>query len=237
MISLTSALLAGAGVYFTSYSYALAIILAIIVVIALNFFIGKHFLNKLTAIFQSVEKDLKNDRPDVAISKLTEGYSIANWQLFVKEQINSQIGIIHYSRKRFDEAAPYLEKPFSKNWMAMSMKATLAFKEGNIDKVQTVMEKAVKGSPKESFIYSLFAYFMLESDRKDKAIDVLQKGHSKIPLDDRLESHLSSVQNGKKIKMQGYGALWIQLHIGKGPQGAGAKPYQALLQNQRIKRR
>lgn len=237
LISLSSALLVGAGVYFTSYSYALAIILAVIIVIALNFLIGKHFLNKLTAIFQSVEKDLKSERADAAIAKLNDGYSIANWQLFVKEQINSQIGIIHYSRKRFEEAAPFLEKPFSKNWMAMCMKATLAFKEGNIDKVLTVMDKCIKGSPKEPFVYSLYAYFMLESDKKDKAVEVLQKGHSKIPLDDRLESHLSAVQNGKKIKMQGYGAMWLQLHIGKGPQGAGAKPYQALLQNQRIKRR
>ncbi len=32
----------------------------------------------------------------------------------VKEQIDSQIGIIYYTNKQFEKAAPYLENAFSK---------------------------------------------------------------------------------------------------------------------------
>lgn len=235
LISLLSSTAAGIGIYFIYPSYILSVITGIILLVLINFTIGKHFLKKLTLLFQSVEKDLKSDRTEKAIEKLNEGYGIANWQLFVKEQINAQIGIIHYSKKKFEESRPYLEKGFNKNWMAMSMKAALAFKDGDMDKVRTVMDKATKGSPKEGFLYSLYAYFMVEAGDKDKAIEVLQKGVSKSPLDEKLGAILVALQNNKKIKMQNYGAVWLQLHLSKTPQGA--KPYQMLLQNQRVKRR
>lgn len=234
-ISLFTSSALAVGVFFLSYSYILATLTGIVSVIAINFLIGKYFLKRLTALFQSVEKDLKNNRTESAITKLNEGYSIAKWQLFVKEQINAQIGIIKYSNKKFDESKPFLEKAFKKNWMAMSMMAALNFKNKDFDAVKTVMDKAIKSTPKEGFIYSLYAYFMIESGDKAKAIEILQKGVNKSPLDEKMGSMLTAIQNNKKIKMQNYGAMWLQLHLTKTPQGA--KQYQMLLQNQRGKRR
>ncbi len=235
IISFAIAFAAGMGVYYLSYNYFLSVLASIVVVFIVNFLLGKHFLNKLKALFSAVEKDLKSDRVEPALKKLNEGYSLSKWQFFVKEQINAQIGLIYYTKKRFDEARPYLEKAFSKNWMAMCMLATLYFKEGKHDLVKKTMEKAIKGAPKEGFVYSVYAYFLIQMGEKAKALEVLQKGANKNPLDEKLESNLTALQNNKKLKMQNYGPLWLQLHISKMPQGA--KPYQALLYNQRIKRR
>lgn len=235
LITVLASALVSIGIYFIFYSYFLSLLVGIILLLALNYFIGKKFLNKLTALFKSVEKDIKAGRYDKAISRLKDGYKFAKWQLFVKEQINSQIGIIFYMKKDFEKAKAYLEKGFSKNWLGMCMLATIHFKNKNYDAVKNVMDKAIKNAKKEGFVYSVYAYFLSEMGEKDKAIAILHKGSSKAPLDEKLESNLEALKNNKKMKMQNYGAMWMQLNIDKMPQGV--KPYQMLINRQKIKRR
>lgn len=235
LISFIVSGLISVGVYFLSYNYFLAALVGVLILLGTNFIVGKRFLNKLTALFKTVEKDMKAGRYDKAISRLKNGYKYSKWQIFVKEQINSQIGIIYYMKKDFKTAKEYLEKGFSKNWLGMCMLATMYFKEKKYDKVEKIMEKAVRGAKKEGFVYSVYAYFLTEMGRKDKAIQILQKGNNKAPMDEKLENNLEALKNGKKMKMQNYGAMWMQLNIDKMPQGV--KPYQMLLNRQKMKRK
>ncbi|MGA1846070.1 tetratricopeptide repeat protein [Deferribacter abyssi] len=235
LISLSVSLLAAIGLYFITYNYIWSLMLMVVIILGLNFFIGRYFLKKLTAVFQEIEKDLKNNRFEKAINRLKNAYAFSKWQFFVKEQINSQIGIILYMQKKFDDAKSYLEKGFAKNWMGMAMLATLYFKEKKYEKVKSTMDKAIKNAPKEGFLYSLYAYFLTEMGEKDKAIEILVKGSKKAPLDEKLETNLEALRNGKKMKMKNYGTLWLQLNIEKMPQGF--KPYQMVLARQKIRRR
>ncbi|WP_303851717.1 M48 family metallopeptidase [Seleniivibrio woodruffii] len=222
--------------YFLTYSIFWPIFLFVVGVLGINFFVGKKFMNKLTDHFKMVEKDLTAGRADKAIEKLKEAYPYGKWQFFVKEQIDAQIGIILYTNQKFDEAEPYLNNGFTKNWMSMAMLAALRFKEGNFEQCCKIMDKAIKGSPKQGFLYSLYAHFLMEKGDNDKAVVILSKGADKNPLDERLQSAMEAVKNGKKLKMQNYGNLWLQMHLGaKMPQGA--KPYQQFLANQRMGKR
>jgi tetratricopeptide (TPR) repeat protein len=197
--------------------------------------VGRYFLKKLTALMNSVEKDLRAERIEPALEKLRKGYKYAPWQLLVKKQIDSQIGSILYLRKRFDEALPYLEKSIARNWSAMCMLAAHHYRHKNYAAAYKVMEKTVLSNKKEAFVYSLYAYFLSEQGHTDKAIQVLTRGHKKLPLDERISGELDSLKNRKKVKIQNYGPLWIQLHLGKSQDGV--KSYQALILNQKIKRR
>ncbi|MEF3255662.1 MAG: hypothetical protein K6348_08940 [Deferribacterales bacterium] len=235
IISALSGSLFGLILFYLSQSYILALLGGMVVVIAINFFMGKHFLNKLTELFRLVEKDIRSDKADKAIERLNEGFKYAKWQFFVKEQINSQIGIILYSKKRFDEALPYLKAGFHKNWLSMAMLGTLYFKNKQYDLMKQTFDKAIKSSPKEGFLYTLYAYYLQSINENQKALEVLTLGNKKVPLDDKLESALEAVKNNKKIKMQNYGNLWLQLNVEKLPQGA--KPYHMHLMNQKIRRR
>ncbi|MCX8084320.1 MAG: hypothetical protein N3C60_05295 [Calditerrivibrio sp.] len=235
VISAFSGSLFGLLVFYLTKSFAIALIIGMIVVILINFLLGRHFLRKLTDIFKLVEKDIRNDKADKAIERLNEGYKYSKWQFFVKEQINSQIGIIFYTKKRFDEAFKYLINGFHKNWLGMAMLATLYYKEKQYDKMKQTLEKAIKSSPKEGFLYTLYAYYLQSINETDKAIEILAKGNKKVPLDERLEAALEAVKNNKKIKIQNYGNLWLQLNVEKVPQGA--KHYHIHLMNQKIRRR
>jgi tetratricopeptide (TPR) repeat protein len=231
---LTGGLLAGL-VWIPVESWVLSAMLFVAGVIGVNFALGRHFMKKMTALMESVEKDLRSERMDVAIEKLKSGYSFSKWQFLVKKQIDSQIGSIYYIRKKFDEAIPYLKNSFSKNWGALAMLASHHYRGKEYAEAYKVMDSAISANKKEPFVYSLYAYFLSEQGQTDKAIEVLGAGLKKIPLSERLQSELDSVRNRKKIKMQNYGPQWMQLHLGKSQDGA--KSYQMHLMNQRFKRR
>ena len=114
LISVSVSVLLSMGMYALTYNIWWALSVAVVVIIATNFFMGRHFLNKLKELFGNVEKDLKAGRYEKAIERLKSGYKFSNWQFFVKEQINAQIGIILYSTKKFEEALGYLEKGLTK---------------------------------------------------------------------------------------------------------------------------
>ncbi len=119
----------------------------------------------------------------------------------------------------------------------MAMYAAQTYKTGDMGKVRKIMDKGIKGAPKEAFMYSLYAWFLLEKGGdKEKAIEVLTKGVNKNPIDERLSSSLDGVKNGKKLKMQNYGNYWLQMHLG-GKSPAGGQQYQQFLMNQRMKRK
>ena len=239
MLTLAIAIGLGSLLGYLLYSLVGSILLSVFIFIAallgINFLVGKHFMKKMTALMESVEKDLRSEKMDRAVEKLKSGYSYGKWQFFVKKQIDSQIGSIYYIRKKFDEALPYLENSFNRNWGAMAMLASHHFRTKNYEKTYKVMDETVAANKKEPFVYSLYAWFLSEQKNDDKAIAILTKGLKKLPLNERLQSEADSLKNRKKIKMQNYGAMWMQLHLGKSADGA--RPYQMHLANQRIKRR
>ena len=69
-------------------SYVLASLTFIAGVLLFNFFMGRYFMKKLTEVFNSIEKDIKAGKADIAIEKLKTGYKYSKWQFLVKEQID-----------------------------------------------------------------------------------------------------------------------------------------------------
>ncbi|MDR0453678.1 MAG: tetratricopeptide repeat protein [Deferribacteraceae bacterium] len=235
LIAVIAALLLFTAIFWLSGSYIISALIGVLSALAINILVGRYFSKKIMALMESVEKDLKADRIESALERLKSAYKYTQWQFLSKKNIDSQIGCILYVRKRFDEALPYLKNSFVRNWSAMGMLASYYYRGKEYNKAFEIMEKTVAVNKKEGFVYSLYAYFLSEQGKTDKAISVLTKGVAKIPLNERLAGELDNLKNRKKIKMQAYGTLWIQMHLGKAPEGA--KQYQALLANQRIKRR
>lgn len=216
-------------------SYVLAGLTFVAGVLVFNFFMGRYFMKKITEVFNSTEKDIKAGKADIAIEKMKTGYKYSKWQFLVREQIDSQIGIILYANKRFDEALPYLKKSLKSNWMAMSMLAAYYYKQKDYANMKAVMEKSSKANKKDSFTQCLYAYFLSETGDIDGAISVLAKAMKKLPSDERLQNASDALKNKKKIKMQAYNTLWLQLHLAKMPEGV--KQYQTLIGRQKITRR
>lgn len=232
---ITGAIFACFGYFIIYPSYVLASLMFLVAFIVFNFFMSKYFMKQLTAVFTSCEKDLKAGKTDIAIEKMKQGYKFAKWQFFVVRQIDSQIGIILYANKRFDEAIPFLKKTMKNNYMAMAMLGAFYFKNKKYDEMKKVMADSAKANKKDGFTQALNAYFLAEIGETDKAIAALVKANKKMPTDEKIENALDALKNQKKIKMQNYGALWMQLHLMKSPDGI--KQYQTLIGRQKITRR
>jgi Tfp pilus assembly protein PilF len=193
--------------------WLMALFIAFLVFVGLFYLISRIVMKKITAIMDTVTKDLQGQRVEKGIRELQGAFKYGKWQIYVNGQLNAQIGMIYYMKRDFSNAFPYLEKAFFKNWVAMGMLAISYMKRNKNDRMKVTFEKAVQGTPKESLLWNLYAYCLNEIGDTGKAKEVLEKGLKKIPGDERLKYNLEALQEGKKMKMKNYGELWLQFHL------------------------
>lgn len=187
--------------------------------VALLVFMGSFLLisriitKKLQDIMEPAMKDIQAQRFEKGIRDLKSALRYAKWQIYVESQINSAIGMVYFVRRDFTTAFPYLEKGFFKNWVTMGMLAVTYMKRNKRDKMRETFEKAVMATPKESLLWSLYGYCLNECGENVKACEVVAKGLSKLPGDENLKQNLDLLREGKKMKMRGYGEMWLQFHL------------------------
>ena len=186
--------------------------------------LSRYFMKKVEAIMTSAMKDLQTQRVatskemqqkmvDKAIREMQPALQYGKWQVYVTGQVNSAIGMLYYIKRDFSSAFPYLQKGFFKNWVTMGMLAITYMKRNKRDKMKETFEKAVLGSPKESLLWALYAYCLADGGDVDKAKDALERGLKKIPGDENLIQNLALLKDGKRMKMTGYGEMWLQFHL------------------------
>lgn len=238
MINLAISILTGTAFFavltlLTGY-YQWGIVGALAVFFALNYLLSKRIVKKLEELMAQVTKDLQAQKFDKAIKRLQASFPLGNWQFFVKPQLMSQIGSIYYLKQEFDPAMEYLRQGFSKHWVGMGMLAVLYMKRGDKPKMTETFEKAVKSTPKEGLLWSLYAYCTLKEGDREKALEILGRGLKKLPDDDKLKANQTAVANKQRMKMKAYGEMWMQFYLEKTPPVGQKIPHymQALAQAQ-----
>jgi tetratricopeptide (TPR) repeat protein len=196
------------------FQYWWAAGLAALVAFLVSFLvISRIVTKKLEEIMEPAMKDIQAQRFEKGIRDLKSALRFGKWQIYVESQINSAIGMVYFVRRDFSTAFPYLEKGFFKNWVTMGMLAVTYMKRNKHDKMKETFDKALMGSPKESLLYALYAYCLNEIGETVKGCEVLAKGVSKLPGDENLKQNLELLREGKKMKMKGYGEMWLQFHL------------------------
>lgn len=194
-------------------SWWLCSLVSLVVFMGLFYLISRLVMKKVMAIIETASRDLQAQRVEKGIRELQSAFKYGKWQIYVTGQLNAQIGMVYYMKRDFAAAFPYLEKAFFKNWAAMGMLAVTYMKRSKKDKMVETFEKAVQGSPKEPLLWNLYAYCLNETGDLAKAKEVLEKGLKKIPGDEKTKQNLELLQEGKKMKMKGFGELWLQFHL------------------------
>jgi len=189
------------------------LLLALLVFLGCFLLISRYVSKKLEAIMAPAMKDIQAQRFEKGIRDLKSALKYGKWQIYVESQINSAIGMVYYVKRDFSTAFPYLEKGFFKNWVTMGMLGVSYMKRNKHDKMKEVFEKAVLASPKESLLWSLYAYCLNETGETVKACEVLARGEKKLPSDELIKQNLQLLREGKKMKMKGYGEMWLQFHL------------------------
>ena len=188
-ISLPIGILAGAGVFIWQ---------------------GRKIQQELERIFTRAGELLKKQQFDKAIEVMKEGYRFAPRQFLVKGSIDGQIGVVQYLRKKNEEAEPLLGSASMQHYIAKAMLGILQWKRGEKKKARETFNLALKAGKKESLLYAVYAYMLVEMGERDKAIEILNRGLGICKGDERLVTNRNLLQNGKALKMKVYGEQWYQ---------------------------
>lgn len=153
----------------------------------------------------------------------------ARWVFLLGSQIDGQIGAIHYMKKDFEAARPYLERSFVRNWDAKLMLACLLSgqvgdkkgkdgKKGDLSAVDSLLERVVKYTPKQGLLWSTWAWLHWSAGDSKRALELLARGKQILgEADPHLSANLLALQNDKKLKMKGYGDTWYAFHLEQHP--------------------
>ena len=181
--------------------------------VGLFIFLGRKIQQELEKIFGRAGELLKKQKFDGAIEVMREGYKFSARQFMVKGSIDGQIGVVQYLRQKNEEAEPLLRAASMQHYIAKAMLGILQWKRGEKKKARETFELALKTGKKESLLYAVYAYVLLEMGDRAKAIEVLNKGLGICKGDERLLSNRTLLQNNKPMKMKVYGEQWYQFML------------------------
>jgi tetratricopeptide (TPR) repeat protein len=171
---------------------------------------GRKVQQELEKIFTRAGDLMKKQQFDKAIEAMKEGYRFSSRQFLVKGSIDGQIGVVQYLRKKNEEAEPLLASASMQHYIAKAMLGILQWKRGEKKKARETFDLALKTGKKESLLYAVYAYVLVEMGDRDKAIEILNRGLGICKGDERLITNRNLLQNGKALKMKAYGEQWYQ---------------------------
>jgi len=221
MLSLLISLAAGVAVavpllLFAPIHGAFSVIVGTLVFAGVYAVTLRQVMLKLNAAVEGAQKSLAANHVEKAVRSLEDVQKrFGNWQFFVKQQMNSQIGSIFFLKREFGKAFDYLNKGFSRHWVGMAMLAICYMKRNQSGKMIETFDKAVAMTRKEPVLWSVYAFCLDKIGERGKAIQVMERGLKKVGSDELMNENLAALREGSKMRMQPYGDLWFQFHLEK----------------------
>lgn len=193
-----------------------SIVPGVLVAMVTYFVLARRTFKQVEAIFTRAARNLQTMPPrfELAINEMEKAYALASWQLGVRSQVDSQIGVIHFLKKDFNKALPYLQRSAAfGHWLGVAMLAVVYYKKKDSTELEKTLQLVTKKGKKQSLAWALRAYLTAQRGDRDRAQAILVEGLKKLPDDPKLKDALLAVQNNKKIKMKAYKEQWYQFHL------------------------
>jgi len=187
----------------------------------------------LEAVMAVAQKEMMARKPEKAVAALEGAFPLARWQFGVSSSLHANIGVLLYVQKKFDEAEPHLRKSGStllKLWQAQAMLAAQLFRKKQYEEMEKVFDAAIRANKNETLVYAVYGWCESQRGEKKKAIEILQKGVTENPSDEKLKTLLQRAQNDKRLKLDTWGEQWWQFWLETPPQmmdpgGRGGMPF------------
>lgn len=190
------------------------IFIGMFVAIGLFIFFTRYFSKKLQTVFNAANTEIQKQQFERAVSILKSGYRYNNYAFLVKAQIDSQIGVILYTQKKFGEAYKYLQHSNPRIMMGYLMLIIGHIKNNRTRNIDNDIKMLIRFNKKDPFVYSAVAYLYEEElNDRDKALEILNKAAKAMPDNQKIIEHLTAFQNNKPFKMEKYGEMWYQLML------------------------
>lgn len=222
LISLAVGLVIAVLVKVAGFSWWAGIIPGVIAFAAVYLLLARRVASRIQALMTVVQQDLQGQpssqkdaqgRVDRAVKTLEQGLAYDKWQFLVGPEIHAQIGMLKYMVKDLDGAKAHFDKSSGRNYMAKAMEGALHYQRKDTPAMKAAFEAAVKSGKKESIVWAVYAWCLLQLKEKDEAQRVLARGVEQNPSDEKLKSSLAQLQNDKRLKMKPYEPMWWQFGL------------------------
>jgi hypothetical protein len=198
-------------------------------------YLTKRVLGQLEVAMKGVEAAVQSGKPDKATELLRGAYRFNKWHPLLGAQLDAQLGALLYVQDDVDDSIPHLRRSTLRTWIPRTMLGCALFKKKDVDGMRRAFEEVLKKHPKEGLGWTVYAYCLRESDDRAGAIAALERGVAASPQDPRLKTNLERTKEGKKLKVEPYGASWAQFKLGP-PLRMTPGPGHAAMQHPALKR-
>lgn len=222
MLNILIALAIGAvvGAWAGAYSHWIAgLVIGFVVALVAFVLLLRRTANKLQTRMGDVEKHLQAGRIEPAIKVMEGVRDMRWWQIGLDRAIDGQIGMLMYVKgDDLDGAKAKLERAPIRNPGAQAMLGAYHVRKKQWDQAKEVFERALKKNKKSSFLWGTYAWSEWKRGGSKDGIAVLSRATTALPKDENLKKNLQALQNGKKMKMNGWGNEWWALRLEPPPQ-------------------
>jgi tetratricopeptide (TPR) repeat protein len=225
LISLVAGVAAFLLFFVPGFAHAIGSIFPGIVAMLLTFFLlARRTGKQLEAVMAVAQKEMMARKPERAVEALEDAFNLSRWQFGVAASLHANVGLLLYVQKKFDEAEPHLRKAGAtliKMWQAQAMLAAILFRKKQYDEMEKVLDGAIKAGKNDTLSFAVYAWCENQRGEKKKALEILQKGVTENPSDEKLKTLLNRAQNDKRYKLDAWGELWWQFWLETPPMMTG----------------
>ncbi|MET0401129.1 MAG: tetratricopeptide repeat protein [Cystobacter sp.] len=210
------------GIKLSGFSIWAGLVPGTLAFIGAYIWLGRRIGQRLQALMAAVQRELQGQpttqkeaqsRVERAIKMLQGGLVYDKWQFLVGAEVHAQIGMLKYMSKDLDGARVHFARSSARNYLAKAMEGALFFQKRDPAAMKKSFEAAVASGKKESIVWAVYAWCLVQNKEKDAALQVLGRAVEANPSDEKLKNSLSALQNDKRLKMKPYEPMWWQFGL------------------------
>lgn len=172
---------------------------------------------------QEEQDQLRRKRIDKSIKIIEQGYRWEKWHPAIRGQLDAQIGTLLYVDGQNIRATEYLKRATPRNWVAMAMLGSVAYKRNQPEVMKQTFEDALRFSKKETLLWNVYAWCVWSKGDTDAAIAILNRARKHVASDDRTTRNLEALSNAKPMRMSDWGEEWMQFRLDDSAQKQAAQ--------------
>jgi len=204
--------------------YFLGPFLGLVTFFPLMILLSRRASGLVQPMFEQAERQAKAGNIAQALQSLEKALVHRRWQLFLDQQIYTQMGTLHYGAGDEQQALEYLAKGYPKISQGHLILGALRYRRGELDEALKALETGIKFNKRSPILYNVLAWILAKEGRRDEAIAALDRGLKAVKGDEPTQDNLERLRNEKKMAMKGFGQLWYMLKFETMPGMVAGQP-------------
>ncbi|MCO5165182.1 MAG: hypothetical protein M9894_02285 [Planctomycetes bacterium] len=205
-------------------AFILGPFLGLIAFVVPVFVLSRKIAEKVRPFFEAAQRQAQTGNVAQAIQSLDGALAWRRWQLFLEQQVNTEVGLLLYAQGDEKKAIERLRRGYPKVSTGHLVLGAMLYRGGSLEEARAALEHGIRYNKKSPILYNVLAWLLAKEGQRQAAMDVLARALKADPADEPTADNLGRLQNDKRMNMKPFGDLWFMLKFEtpKGMTVAGA---------------